>query len=55
MKKDVFTFRIPRTKPRAHRALFDDDSPFKPKVVKPKNLYKRKPKYRNPDYDDWEY
>ena len=31
-------------KHRAHRVLFDDNSPFKPKSVKPKNKYKRKPK-----------
>jgi hypothetical protein len=33
-------------KGRYHRALFDDDLPFQPKVEKRKDLYQRKPKYR---------
>lgn len=33
--------------PRAHRVLFDEDTPFQPKVVASKLIYKRKPKHRN--------
>jgi hypothetical protein len=32
-------------KARHHRALFDDELPFQPKVEKRKDLYQRKPKY----------
>jgi len=34
-------------KGRAHRALFDEDLPFRPKVVQLKNTYKRKIKHKN--------
>jgi hypothetical protein len=38
--------------PRVHHVLFDEDSPFKPKIVKRKDTYKRKPKHRNQGEDD---
>ena len=48
MKREILSFRIEPVKPRAHRALFDDDLPFKHKVEKPKKgQYQRRPKHRN--------
>lgn len=47
MKKTTLQFKTAQPKHRAHRPLFEEDSPFKPKVVKRKDLYKRKPKYKN--------
>ena len=48
MKKEILSFKIEQPKHRAHRVLFMDDTPFKPKVVKSKkNSYNRKPKHRN--------
>jgi hypothetical protein len=41
-----------RPKTRYHKVLFDNDSPFKPKTIHPKNDYSRRPKY-NPDYSDY--
>jgi stalled ribosome alternative rescue factor ArfA len=50
MKREVISFRIEPMKHRAHRALFDDDLPFKPKVEKPKKgQYQRRQKHRNKD------
>ena len=50
MKREIISFRIEPMKPRAHRALFDDELPFKPKVEKPKKgQYQRRPKHRNKD------
>lgn len=40
-------FSLPPVKPRHHRALFDDDLPFRGRVQKPKTVYKRKPKHKN--------
>lgn len=40
-----------KIKPRAHYALFCKDTPFKPKVVARKDLYKRKPKHKTVDFD----
>lgn len=34
-------------KTRAHRILFDNDSPYKQKVVKDKTKYNRKEKHNN--------
>jgi len=45
MNKQVITFKLPRTKHRAHRVLFEEDTPFMPKKVERKDLYKRKPKF----------
>ena len=43
----VIHFSLPPVKQRRHRALFDDDLPFRHRVEKPKTQYKRKPKHRN--------
>ena len=43
------TFR--KIKTRAHYVLFAKDTPFKPKVVKRKDTYKRKPKYIKQEMD----
>jgi hypothetical protein len=54
VNKDKISFKIPRVKPRAHKALFDNDLPFQHKVVNPKkSQYNRRPKHRN-NLDDWE-
>ena len=45
MKREVISFTT-QVKPRAHRVLFDNDLPFKPKVVKSKMLYKRQQKHK---------
>jgi hypothetical protein len=45
--KKVISFRIEQPKHRAHRVLFENDTPYKPKVVRPKNVYKRKDKHQN--------
>jgi hypothetical protein len=42
--------KIPQ-KTRAHRMLFLSDTPFKPKRVERKDLYKRKSKHPNRDSD----
>lgn len=48
MKREPITFRIEPMKHRAHKALFDDELPFQPKVEKPKKgQYHRRPKHRN--------
>lgn len=44
--KNVISFRIDKPKHRAHKVLFENDTPYKPKVVNPKNVYKRKQKHR---------
>lgn len=43
----VIHFSLPPVKERRHRALFDDDLPFRHRVQKPKTMYKRKPKHKN--------
>ncbi len=53
VRKQVISFKIPQVKHRVHYALFAEDTPFKPKVVKRRDTYKRKPKYVNRD-SDWE-
>lgn len=45
MKKQTLSFKVPKVKHRAHFVLFAEDSPFKPKVVKRKDLFQRKPKH----------
>lgn len=48
MKREVITFRIEPMKHRHHKALFDDELPFKHKVEKPKKgQYRRRDKHRN--------
>lgn len=54
MKREILTFRIEPMKHRAHKALFDEDLPFKPKVEKPKKgQYRRRDKHRK--QDQWGY
>ncbi len=38
-----------KVKHRAHRMLFDDSLPFKPKREPRKDIYKRKPKHKGRD------
>jgi hypothetical protein len=46
MKREILSFKLEPMKHRAHRVLFDDNTPFKPKVVKSeKGKYIRKPKH----------
>ena len=45
MKKELLSFTVKLPKHRAHRVLFSNDTPFKPKVVKSKMDYQRKPKH----------
>lgn len=40
-------FSLPPVRERRHRALFDDDLPFRHRVQRPKTDYKRKPKHKN--------
>jgi hypothetical protein len=49
MKRETLSFKIERPKHRAHRVLFDENTPFKPKVVPGKATYNRKQKHRNKD------
>ena len=42
-------FTLPQIKPRRHRALFDDELPFRARVERPKTEYRRKPKHRGRD------
>ena len=51
MKTQILSFTLEKPKHRAHRVLFQENTPFKPKVVKRKDTYKRKPKHNKPlDY-----
>lgn len=38
--------KVPTQKTRAHRVLFFNDTPFKPKRVELKTRYQRQPKHR---------
>jgi stalled ribosome alternative rescue factor ArfA len=40
-------FILPPVKERRHRALFNDDLPFRGRVEKPKTVYRRQPKHKN--------
>jgi hypothetical protein len=52
MKNKILSFKIEQPKHRAHRVLFCEDTPFKPKVVESKKgKYNRKPKHRNQGLD----
>ena len=46
MKKQM-SFQIKVPKARNHRALFDHELPFRPKVEKNVKEYRRNPKHRN--------
>ncbi len=50
MKKQI-SFRIEAPKRRSHRALFDRELPFHPRVEKSSKLYQRQPKHRKGDHD----
>lgn len=47
MKQEILSFKIEQPKHRAHRVLFQNNTPFKPKVVESKTSYKRQPKHKN--------
>lgn len=54
MKSNVISFKVEKPKHRAHRILFENDSPYKFRVVNPKKTqYNRRPKHRK-DVDSWE-
>jgi len=53
MKREVISFATP-VKTRAHRVLFDNDLPFKHKVVKSKMLYKRQQKHKKFSPESWQ-
>lgn len=50
MKKELLSFKIEQPKHRAHRVLFCDNTPFKPKVVQNKLAYRRNPKHKKSEY-----
>ena len=47
MKRKILSFIVEQPKHRAHRVLFSDNTPFKPKVVQSKVQYRRKDKHPN--------
>jgi len=51
MKIDTKSHKFQRPNSRQHFLLFSEDSPFKPKVVKRKDGYKRTPKHKNKQVD----
>lgn len=54
MKREIMSFRIEKPKQRAHKALFDDNLPFKHRIEKTKKgQYNRRPKHRN-NPEAWE-
>ena len=50
MKKQILSFVVVQPKHRAHRVLFQNNTPFKPKTVQSKVLYNRKPKHSNQEF-----
>jgi len=50
MKKELLSFKIEQPKHRAHRVLFQENTPFKPKVVQSKVAYRRNTKHKNSEY-----
>ena len=49
------SLKIPKSRnpqPRAHYALFAENSPFRPKKVQSKLQYQRNPKHRNQGEND---
>jgi hypothetical protein len=54
--KQVLSFVVPAVKPRNHvaQALLDRDGEFKPRTVKPRMAFKRKPKNAREALKDWE-
>ena len=49
--KTTIQIKLPRQRSRAHRVLFDENSPFKPKVVQSKLQYSRRAKHPKRDAD----
>lgn len=45
-------FKIQPPKERRHRALFDQDLPFRARVERPKTEYRRRPKHTKRGYDE---
>ena len=46
MKRKILSFTVEQPKHRAHKVLFSNNTPFKPKVVQSKVSYKRNTKHR---------
>lgn len=46
MKNKTLSFTIEQPKHRAHRVLFQENTPFKPKVAQSKIIYNRKSKHK---------
>lgn len=44
--------KVPRIKERRHRELFEADSPYLPRIQKPKTQWQRRPKHRHQDADE---
>lgn len=42
-------FKIPATKQRRHRALFDEDLPFRARREEPRTVYRRRAKHPQRD------
>lgn len=51
MNKRGFKLRVNAVKQRVHKALFDKNLPFRPKVEKSRKAYVRKPKHLKGDPD----
>ena len=50
MKKQILSFIVEQPKHRAHRVLFQENTPFKPKVVQSKIAYRRNLKHKKSEY-----
>lgn len=48
---ETMKFTIRRQKPRAHRALFEDDQ-YRPRLESPKTRYQRRPKHRGRGFEE---
>lgn len=48
--KKILSFIVEKPKHRVHKVLFQNNTPFKPKVVKNKTLYRRQPKHKGSEY-----
>jgi hypothetical protein len=44
--------KVKEKKYRAHKALFDEELPFQPRVERVKNRYTRKPKHKRRNDED---
>lgn len=49
--KIKLSFKEQRPNSRVHLMLFAENSPFKPKSVKRKDTYKRKPKHSKKEFE----